>query len=133
MDKSTQSTRTAELVALRNGLVNNRISLPIDRVFRGQSWGGAGVMVLSDDKQTLTDFQHCLGHDNVLFTRHAQGIGCLYKIIQKIVMANYFDKTELWGRATEAGIMATKLNPLISQKELALSIVDEVIRVTGDW
>lgn len=95
MDKSTQSTRTAELVALRNGLVNNRISLPIDRVFRGQSWGGAGVMVLSDDKQTLTDFQHCLGHDNVLFTRHAQGIGCLYKIIQKIVMANYFDKTEL--------------------------------------
>lgn len=48
-------------------------------------------------------------------------------------MANYFDKTELWGRATDAGVMATKRNPLISQKELALSIVDEVIRVTGDW
>lgn len=75
MEKSTQLKRTAELIELRDGLVNNRISLPTDRAFHGQSWGGAGAMVLSDDKQTRTDFQHCLGRDKVLFTRHAKGIG----------------------------------------------------------
>ena len=131
MEKSTQS-RTAELVGLRKDLVNNTISLPIDPVFCGQSWGGAGAMVLSDDKQTRTKFQHCLGRDTILFTRHAKGIGYLYKIIQKIVMANYLDKAEFWGRATDAGVMAISRNPLISQKELALVIIEEVIKIAGD-
>ena len=123
----------AALSALKKKLLTQDQVLKSAPSYQGQSWGGAGAMVISDDVKTRDQFVHCLGHDAVLCTVHAYAIGNLYRKLLNITSANYVTKFEMWGLATEVGQQAVLLNPSISQIDLAVVIIDEVIRIHKLW
>lgn len=122
-----------ELKSLKNALINQVVVLNCDPNYVGQSWGGARAMVISADLETRQQYAPRRGRDAVLCTAHAAAIGALYQKLVKITAANYLAKFEMWGLATEAGEEAVRLDPSISQIDLAVVIVDEVIRVHGLW
>jgi hypothetical protein len=123
----------AQLSSLKKKLLNQALFLKSDPSYQGQSWAGAGAMVISADVETREQFAHCLGHDAILCTVHAYAIGNLYRKLLNITSGNYLTKFEMWGLATEAGREAASLNPSISQTDLAVVIVDEVIRIHKLW
>lgn len=90
-------------------------------------------MVISDDVKTLEQFAHRMGHDAILCTVHAYAIGNLYRKLLNITSANYVTKFEMWGLATEVGQQAVSQNPSISLIDLAVVIIDEVIRIHKLW
>ena len=123
----------AQLSSLKRQLLNQALFLKSDPSYQGQSWGGAEAMVISADVETREQFAHCLGHDAILCTVHAYAIGNLYRKLLNITSGNYFTKFEMWGLATDAGQQAVSLKPSISQIDLAVVIIDEVIRIHKLW
>jgi hypothetical protein len=123
----------AQLSALKKKLRNQDQVLTGAPNYQGQGWGGADAMVISDDLETCAKFSHRVGEDSILCTRHAFAIGGLYRRLVKITSDNYFTKLEMWSLATEAGQEASSLNPSISQTDLAVVIIDEVIRIHKLW
>lgn len=123
----------SRLKALKKQLLNQELCLKVSLHYQGQGWGGAGAMVISDDLETRTKFSHRVGKDSILCTRHAFAIGDLYRRLVKITSDNYFTKLEMWGLATDAGQQAVSLNPSISQIDLSVVIIDEVIRIHKLW
>jgi hypothetical protein len=121
------------LKALKKQLLNQELCLKVSQRYQGQGWGGADAMVISDDLKTLAKFSHRVRQDAILCTRHAFAIGDLYRKLVKITADNYFTKFEMWGLATDAGQQAVSLNPSISQIDLAVVIIDEVIRIHKLW
>jgi len=121
------------LKALKKQLLNQELCLKVSLHYQGQGWGGADAMVISDDLETRAKFSHRLGKDSILCTRHAFAIGDLYRRLVKITSDNYFTKLEMWSLATDAGQEASSLNPSISQTDLAVVIIDEVIRIHKLW
>lgn len=122
-----------QLNSFKRKLLSQDVVLKADPTYSGQSWGGADAMVISDDLNTRKQFAHRDGQDVILCTSHAYAIGNLYMKLKKITAANYFSKLEMWGMATEAGDNAVQFNPSISQLDLAVVIVDEVICVHHHW
>ena len=123
----------SQLEALKKQLLNQELCLKVSQRYQGQGWGGADAMVISDDLKTLAKFSHRVRQDAILCTRHAFAIGDLYRKLVKITADNYFTKFEMWGLATDAGQQAVSLNPSISQIDLAVVIIDEVIRIHKLW
>jgi hypothetical protein len=122
-----------QLIAFKNQLLNQEVVLKGDREYTGQSWGGAGAIVISDDALTRSQYTHFELVDSILSTRHASAIGDLYSKFKKFTAANYVTKFEMFGLATEAGANAISLNPMISQVDLAIVILEEVISVHKVW
>ena len=122
-----------QLIGFKNQLLNQEVVLKGDRHYTGQSWGGAGCLVISDDLKTRQEYVHCEEMDAILTTRHASAIGDLYSKFKKFTAANYVTKFEMFGLATEAGATAVSLNPMISQLDLAVVILEEVISVHKVW
>jgi putative NADH-flavin reductase len=122
-----------QLNSFKRKLLSHDVVLKADPTYSGQSWAGADAMVISDDLNTRKQFAHRDGEDAILCTSHAYAIGNLYIKLKKITAANYVAKLEMWGMATVAGDNAVQLNPSISQLDLAVAIVDEVIRVHHQW
>ena len=122
-----------ELSALKKKLLNRDLLLKQVPDYEGQSWGGAGAIVISADTKTREQFVHRLGQDAILCTAHAYAIGDLYRKLVKITADDYFTKFEMWGSATGAGQHAVILNKSISLIDLALVIIDEVIRAHELW
>jgi hypothetical protein len=123
----------AQLSALKKKLLNQNLVLKSDPSYQGQSWGGAGAMVISGDVKTREQFAHRLGRDAILCTVHAYAIGNWYRKLLNIAAANYITKFEMWGLATEVGQQAVSKNPSISQIDLAVVIINEVIRIHKLW
>jgi hypothetical protein len=90
-------------------------------------------MVISGDVKTREQFAHRLGRDAILCTVHAYAIGNWYRKLLNIAAANYITKFEMWGLATEVGQQAVSKNPSISQIDLAVVIINEVIRIHKLW
>jgi hypothetical protein len=123
----------AQLSALKKKLRNQDQVLTGAPNYQGQGWAGADAMVISDDLKTRAKFSHRVGKDAILCTRHAFAIGDLYRKLVKITSDNYFTKLEMWGLATDAGQRAVSQTPSISQIDLAVVIIDEVIRIHKLW
>ncbi len=123
----------AQLSSLKRQILNQALFLKGAPNYQDQSWAGAGAMVISADVKTREQFAHCQGHDAILCTVHAYAIGNLYRKLLNITSGNYLTKFEMWGLATEAGQEAVSLNPSISQTDLAVVIIDEVIRIHKLW
>ncbi len=122
-----------KLSALKRALLTQNLRLKCDPNYQGQSWGGADAMVISDDLKTRAKFLHRVGKDAILSTRNAFAVGDLYRKLVKITSDNYFTKREMWSLATHAGQKAVSLNPSVSQVELAVVIIDEVINIHKLW
>ena len=122
-----------QLNALKNKLLNQECELKTRPKYRGQSWGGAEAMVISADLETIAQFAHRVGKDAILSTVHAYAIGELYRQLMRITAEDYFTKFEMWGMATKVGSQAVESKPSISQIELMIVIVDEIIRVHEQW
>ena len=75
-----------------------------DLNFKGQSWGGAGLMVLSDDEETQIEYKHYMGKK--VITSHAKFIGQYFRkvrgIISKHPSYNYRSKHIFWSQLGEA-------------------------------
>jgi len=121
-----------QLISFKYQLVNQEVVLKGDRDYTGQSWGGAGAIVISDDLKTRQEYVHC-EMDAILCTRHASAIGDLYYKLKEFTAANYVTKFEMWGLATEAAAESVHLDPMISQIDLAVVILDQVISTHKVW
>ena len=122
-----------QLIAFKYQLVNQEVVLKGDRHYTGQSWGGAGCLVISNDLKTRQEYVHCEEMDAILSTRHASAIGDLYYKLKEFTAANYVTKFEMFGLATQAGAEAVHLDPIISQIDLAVVIVNRVISTHKVW
>lgn len=107
----------------------------LDANFVGQAWGGAGVMVLSDDKATQDDYAHFTGVK--LVTPHAQVVGRLYKNISKCAAQcaayDYFTRAEFWGRLTEAGQRSQLTSSGHDPKNLLLALIQAASEIINGW
>lgn len=92
------------LIRLKNQIKNRKIPLASDPEFKGQSWGGAGVIVISNDVETIKQYSHFQGETVV--SEHASQIGELFRRIRRITVIspkyNYLSKLQFWGDLAEA-------------------------------
>ena len=99
---------------------------------RGQTWGGAGAMVLFDDMVTIATYKHA-DTDEKLITKHAAYIGEIYRqireIIGKLPWYDYLSKYYFWGDLTNAGKLFIKNNMMASERELATFLVKYSIKL----
>lgn len=98
-----------ELMQLKNHIQNKKIVLVSKRRFKGQSWGGSDVMVISNDDETKKSFSHFTGV--TVISEYATQIGDLFRKILSIVGKspnyNYLSKYQLWG---EVGLAASSVD-----------------------
>jgi len=75
-------------------------SIQQDPPFKGQSWGGAGLMVISNDSETVNQYAHFSG--DIVITSHAALIGELFRKIRRAVSTsekyNHLSKLEFWAK-----------------------------------
>jgi hypothetical protein len=121
------------LISFKNQLLKHEVVLKGDSNYTGQSWGGAGCLVISDDLKTRQEYVHCEEMDAILCTGHASAIGDLYYKLKEFTAANYLSKFEMWGMATQAGAEAVHLDPMISQIDLSVVILDQIISTHKVW
>lgn len=92
------------LVRLKNQINNGKLFLASDSEFKGQSWGGAGVMIISNDEATQREYLHFDGF--TVISEYALQIGELFRRVRRIVATspkyNYLSKYEFWGELAEA-------------------------------
>ena len=122
-----------QLISFKNQLLNQEVVLKGDSNYTGQSWGGAGCLVISDDLKTRQEYVHCEEMDAILSTRHSSAIGDLFYKLKEFTAANYLTKFEMWGMATQAGAEAVHLDPTISKIDLAVVIIDQIISTHKIW
>jgi len=102
---------------------------------KGQTWGGAGSMVLFDDVETIGAYSHA-DTDEKLITKHAAYIGAIYyrilEIIGKLPWYDYLSKFYFWGELTKSGHHFIENNKMVSGPELAIFIVDSCIKLVDE-
>ena len=118
-----------ELFRINEELQNDILVFKKMPEFKGQSWGGAGAMVISSDHETHSKYTHRIGRDEILFTTFAHEIGQLYKIVRNNVHPhiNFANKHDFWGRITSKGANIIIDNPSVSLKDLVRVIIFEAI------
>jgi hypothetical protein len=88
----------AGLLRLKSQIKNGKLLSANDPEFKGQSWGGAGVMVISDDEATRKQYAHFDGV--MVVSEYAVLIGELFRKIRRVTatspMYNYLSKLEFW-------------------------------------
>lgn len=92
------------LVRLKGLIKTGKMAFPQDPLFKGQSWGGAGVMVISNDPETVKQYAHFDGE--TVITNHATLMGELFRKIRRTVSAspryNHLSKSEFWANLAVA-------------------------------
>lgn len=109
-----------ELMQLKNQIQNRKISLISKPKFKGQSWGGADVIVLSKDDETKKSYSHFSGV--TVISSYATEIGDLFRKILSIVGKSpnyhYLSKYMLWG---EVGLAASSVD-----EDKSTAILEEI-------
>lgn len=107
-------------------------SISRSSIERGQTWGGAGAMVLFDDLDTIATYRHA-DTDEKLITKYAAYIGEIYRqiceIIGKLPWYDYSSKRYFWGELTNAGKFFLEGNKMVSSSELAIFLVSYSIKL----
>lgn len=92
------------LLRLKNQIKNRKVLLANEPEFKGQSWGGAGVMVISNDEYTKEQYSHFDGVTVV--SEHALQIGELFRRVRRITATspkyNYLSKLNFWSGLANA-------------------------------
>lgn len=120
------------LASLREKVADGKLSIKRqDTVYKGQSWGGSGVMVISPDSETLQQYPDEF-NDQRFITPYAYEIGHFYNKIKNTSdleggWYNHVSKHEFWSELTRLGIEATRENNNISCPQLLLAVIDAAI------
>ena len=117
------------LMRLKNQIKNRKISLAGDPEFKGQSWGGAGVMVISNDEETIKQYSHF--HGDRVVSEHASQIGELFRRIRRITATspkyNYLSKLQFWGDLAEAANSVKQENSSARLDEVCDKVIMKAI------
>ncbi len=119
------------LARLNSHLRTGKATLKQEVNFIGQSWGGAGVIVLSDDKDTIDQFSHFNGL--IVVSSQAVQIGDLFRKIGRIAACSsnydYITKREFWSRLASAVNSYKKSHRRQKFDELSGAVIWEAIDV----
>ncbi len=100
------------LIRLKNQIKTRKITLACDPEFKGQSWGGSGVMVISNDAVTKLKYSHFDGI--TVISVNAIQIGDLFRRIRRITASSprydYLTKLEMWRNLAQAANSVVKAN-----------------------
>jgi hypothetical protein len=114
------------LVKFKNQIKNKKILFPSGPDFRGQSWGGAGVMVISNDEYTVKKYSQFDGI--TVFSEHASQIGELFRRIRRIIATSpkysYLSKLNFWSDLADAANSVKQEHGAVRLEE----VCDKVIR-----
>ena len=101
-----------KLMKLKSNIKYRKISLTRDLELKGQSWGGAGVMVISNDEETKKKYEHFQG--NMVISNYAPQIGDLFRRVGRISATsptyNYISKRIFWESVAVAANSAGEAN-----------------------
>lgn len=101
-----------KLLMLKRNIKSRKISLTRDTEFRGQAWGGAGVMVISNDEETKKKYEHFQG--NMVISNYAPQIGDLFRRVGRISATSptydYISKRIFWESLAVAANSAGEAN-----------------------
>lgn len=113
------------LISLKIQIKNRKIKLTSNLKFKGQSWGGAGVMVISTDEETINQFFHFEGE--IIISEHATQIGELFQRIRRIIAIspkyNHLSKLEFWCNLVEAANSVKSENGATSLDKVCEKII----------
>ncbi len=101
-----------KLMKLKNNIKYRKISLTRDLEVKGQAWGGAGVMVISNDEETKKKYEHFQG--NMVISNYAPQIGDLFRRVGRISATSptydYISKRIFWESLAVAANSAGEAN-----------------------
>lgn len=119
------------LFMLKRNIKSRKISLTRDTEFRGQAWGGAGVMVISNDEETKKKYEHFQG--NMVISNYAPQIGDLFRRVGRISATSptydYLSKRIFW----ESLAAAANSAKLENRSENIGQICDKVIQMAIEF
>lgn len=102
------------------------------RKISGQSWGGAGAMIISNDEETLKQFQHVSAQDVVILSSpDFNELGELYALllnhISKSANYNHITKMTIWPEITKIEIEGTDSATLEQKVVVAINKTIELL------
>jgi hypothetical protein len=111
------------------------LKIPSKKGFQGQSWGGADVMIISDDEATLAAYTHFQGPK--LITKYAYEIGHLYQELRPIISEHphfsSLSKMEFWGVLTEQLVNTIKTTPEIDLESIRAQLITSSLEIMEKW
>ena len=111
------------------------VKIPSKKGFQGQSWGGADVMIISNDENTITKYAHFQGQK--LITKYAYEIGYLYKQLRTIIAEHphfsSLSKLEFWGLLTEELVNIVEKKPDIDLESLKAQLITSSLDIMKKW
>ncbi len=117
------------LMRLKRQINNRKILLASETEFKGQSWGGSGVMVISNDECTKKQYSQFDGETVV--SEHAPQIGDLFRRVRRITATspkyNYLSKTEFWNNLAHAANSVIKENGEARLDEVCEKVITKAI------
>jgi hypothetical protein len=111
------------------------IKIPSKKGFQGQSWGGADVMIISNDENTCAKYAHFQGQK--LITKYAYEIGYLYQKLRPIIAEHphfsSLSKLEFWGLMTEQLLNIVERTPDIDLEPLRTQLISSALEIMKRW
>lgn len=127
-DDVTTSVVT-RLIKLKNHIKNRKINLVCDSEFKGQSWGGAGVMVISNDEDTKNHYS--VFHGVIVVSDNATQIGDLFRRVRGITSTlpkyNYLTKREMWRNLAQAANSVLQADSAATLGEVCDTVIMKAI------
>jgi hypothetical protein len=111
------------------------LKIPSKKGFQGQSWGGADVMIITTDEETLSKYAHFQGQK--LATKYAYEIGRLYQELRPIISEHphfsSLSKLEFWGALTEQLANTVKITPDIDLESIRAQLINSSLEILKKW
>lgn len=111
------------------------LKMPSKKGFQGQSWGGADVMIISNDENTFAKYAHFQGQK--LITKYAYELGYLYQELRPIIAEHphfsSLSKLEFWGLLTEQLINIVEKTPDIDLESLRTQLITSSLGIMKRW
>lgn len=111
------------------------LKIPSKKGFQGQSWGGADVMIITTDEETLSTYAHFQGQK--LATKYAYEIGRLYQELRPIISEHphfsSLSKLEFWGALTEQLVNTVKTTPDIDLESFRAQLINSSLEIMKKW
>lgn len=118
-----------QLASLNSELLVRKSTLRQEVNFKGQSWGGAGVVVLTEDEETITQFAHFDGL--IVISSQAIQIGDLFRKVGRIIAASskydHSTKREFWARLAHVVNAHKRSHHLLKLGEIRRAVIWQAI------
>lgn len=138
MTNYTNDSKCIEaLQALKANLDETLKKLRRRKKTSGQSWGGAGAMIISNDEETLKQLQHLSSSDVILSSPDFNELGALYNLLRKIISNhqkyNYFTKLAIWPEITNSLIEIESTGTANLEQKVVVAINKTIELLSSDF